>query len=252
MNTTETMEKMKDLKLHGMYRMFEELRSNRMADSLSHDELVGHLVDAEWDDRYNKKISRLMAGAKFRYKAHVEEVSYPKNRNLDKNTVIALSRCDWVEKGENIFITGATGTGKSFLACALGHQACLKKHKVLYVNCMKFFSQLKYAKADGTYFKEMKKIQNQDLLILDDFGLKKFDADSRLMLLEMLEDRYGRKSTIIASQISVSLWFDIIGDKTIADAICDRFIHNSNKIDLKGPSLRKNKKNSGRNLPPEK
>lgn len=252
MNTTETMTKMKDLRLHGMYRMFEELRTNRMADSLSHEELIGHLVDAEWDDRFNRKIFRLTALAGFRYRAAIEDLDYSKGRNIEKNTIIALSRCDWIEKGRNILLTGATGTGKSFLACALGYHACLNTFKVRYLNCMKLFSHLKYSKADGSYFKEMKQLQKQDLLILDDFGLKPLDGESRLMLLELLEDRYGGKSTIIASQIPVALWFDIIGDKTIADAICDRFIHNAEKIELKGGSMRKQKNNSGRNLPPEK
>ncbi len=252
MNVTETMSKMKELRFHGMYSMYEELRTNSMADSLSHDELVGHLIDAEWDERYNRKINRLIYSAGFRYKAHIDEISFSENRNIEKNTVISLGRCNWIEKGENILLSGATGTGKSFIACALGHQACLKKMKVRYANCMKLFSQLKYAKADGTYFKEMKQIQKQDLLILDDFGLKPFDGETRLILLELLEDRYGNTSTIISSQIPVALWFDIIGDKTIADAICDRFIHNAEKIELKGGSMRKKKNNSGRNLPPEK
>ncbi len=253
MNTTETMSKMKEMRLHGMCRMFEELRMSSTAYSLSHEELVGHLIDAEWDERYNRKISRLRSAAGFRYQATMEDVDYSKGRNIDKNTLISLGRCDWIDRGENILLSGATGTGKSFLACALGHHACLHKHRVRYLNCMKLFSHLKYAKADGTYFKEMKQLQRQDLLILDDFGLKPFDADSRLMLLEMLEDRYASKSVIISSQIPVPLWFDIIGDKTIADAICDRFIHTAHKIELKGGSMRKLKKNnSGRNLPPEK
>ena len=253
MNISETMNKMKELRLHGMRRAFEDLRSGRAADSLSHDELVSHLVDAEWDERYNRKISRLLTSAAFRYKASIEEIDYARQRNIEKNTILAMGRCDWIEKGENIFITGATGTGKSYLACALGHRACMNRYRVRYLNCMKIFSQLKYAKADGSYFREMKHLQKNDLLILDDFGLKPFDADTRLMLLELLEDRYASKSTIIASQIPVSLWFDIIGDKTIADAICDRFIHNAEKINLQGDTMRKVKKNnSGRNLPPGK
>jgi len=253
MNISETMNKMKELRLHGMRRAFEDLRSGRAADSLSHDELVSHLVDAEWDERYNRKISRLLTSASFRYKASIEEIDYARQRNIEKNTILAMGRCDWIEKGENIFITGATGTGKSYLACALGHRACMNRYRVRYLNCMKIFSQLKYAKADGSYFREMKHLQKNDLLILDDFGLKPFDADTRLMLLELLEDRYASKSTIIASQIPVSLWFDIIGDKTIADAICDRFIHNAEKINLQGDTMRKvRKNNSGRNLPPGK
>ncbi|HQO04195.1 MAG TPA: IS21-like element helper ATPase IstB [Spirochaetota bacterium] len=253
MNTTETLTKMKGLRLHGMQRMFEELRATRMADSLSHEELVAHLIDAEWDERYNRKISRLTLGAKFRYRASIEEVVCSKTRNIEKNSLIALGRCDWIQKGENMLVTGATGTGKSFLACALGHQSCVNGYKVRYHNCMKLFSHLKYAKADGSYFREMKQLQSQDLVILDDFGIKPFDADSRLMLLELLEDRYGNKSTIISSQIPVAVWFDIIGDKTIADAVCDRFIHNAIRIELKGGSMRKVKSNnSGQNLPPEK
>ena len=252
MNTSETKSKMKELRLHGMHRMFEDLMTQRMADSLSHEELVGHLVDAEWDERYNRKVSRLLSSAGFRYKASIEEIVYGKDRNIDKNTILSLGRCDWIEKGDNIFLTGPTGSGKSFLACALGHRACVNRYRVRYWNCMKLFPHLKYAKADGSYFKEMKQLLKQDLLILDDFGLKPFDQDSRLMLLELLEDRYGKKSTIIASQIPVALWFEIIGDKTIADAICDRFIHNAEKINLQGDTMRQVKNNSGRNLPPDK
>jgi DNA replication protein DnaC len=251
MNTKETRSKMKEMRLHGMIRVHDELRTNRTIDDLSHDEILAHLIDAEWDERYNRKIDRLQKSALFRYRARLEEVEFSQGRNLTKNSLIALGRCDWIERGKNLLISGATGTGKSFIACALGRQACLSQLRVRYVNCMKLFSQLKYAKADGSYFKELKQLQKQDLLILDDFGLKTFDTESRLILLELLEDRYGNKSTMIASQIPVSMWFDVIGDKTIADAICDRFIHNAERIELKGGSMRKLKNNSGRNLPPE-
>jgi DNA replication protein DnaC len=166
--------------------------------------------------------------------------------------ILRFSTCDWIKKGESIIITGSTGAGKSFMACALGHKACVHRHHVGYYSCMKLFSHLKYSKADGSYFKEMNKIKKQDLIILDDFGLKPFDSDSRLMLLEMLEDRHGSRSIIISSQITTDLWFDLIGDATIADAICDRLLHTSHKIHIDGDSMRKIKsKNSGRNLPPE-
>jgi DNA replication protein DnaC len=242
MNTTETISKMKELRFYGMHGMYENLRLNKTADSLSHEEYIGHLVDAEWDYRYNRTIERLLKNASLRYKSSIDEIIYSKDRNIEKNNFITLSRCDWIESAENILFTGATGTGKSFLACALGRQACLNKFKVRYFNCMKLFSSLKYAKADGTYFREMKQLLKHDLLILDDFGLKPFDAETRLMLLEILEDRYANKSTIIASQIPISVWFDIIGDKTIADAICDRFIHKAIRIELGGDTLRKLKK----------
>lgn len=133
MNSTETTTKMKDLRLHGMQRMFEELRANRAADSLSHEEFIAHLVDAEWDDRFNRKISRLTAHARLRYRAAVEELDFSKGRNIEKNTILALSRCDWIEKGKNILLTGATGTGKSFLACALGHHACLNTLSLIHI-----------------------------------------------------------------------------------------------------------------------
>ena len=166
--------------------------------------------------------------------------------------LLRFSSGDWIKKGESIIITGRTGAGKSFMACALGHNACVQQYHVGYYNCMKLFSQLKYYKADGTYFKEMNKIKKQDLIILDDFGLKPFDTDSRLMLLELLEDRHGCRSLIISSQIPADRWFDIIGDATIADAICDRLLHTSHKIDIKGDSMRKDKsKYSGQNLPLE-
>jgi DNA replication protein DnaC len=239
MNNQSTIEKMQEMRLHGMLRAFKELNSNGTGDSLTPDEMLAHLIDAEEDYRYNRKLERLMKNACFRYQASISEVDFSPVRKINKNNFMRLSQCGWIEKGESIIITGATGAGKSFIACALGHQACVQKYQVVYHNCLKLFSALKYSKADGTYFKEMKKIQKQELLILDDFGLKKMDTDSRLILLEILEDRHGKKSTIIASQIPVKKWFDVIGDPTIADAICDRLIHSSHKINVEGPSMRR-------------
>jgi DNA replication protein DnaC len=253
MNNQATIEKMQDMRLHGMLRAFKELNSNGSGDSLTPDEMLAHLIEAEEDYRYNRKLDSLMKNAHFRYKASIVEVDFSPIRKINKNNFMRLSQCGWIEKGESIIIIGATGAGKSFIACALGHQACIHKYRVAYHNCLKLFSALKYAKADGTYFKEIKNIKKQELLILDDFGLKKMDTDSRLMLLEILEDRHGSKSTIISTQIPIKKWFDVIGDPTIADAICDRVIHSSHKIDIEGPSMRKvNSKCSGQKLPPEK
>ena len=252
MNTTETIQKMKEMRLHGMVRAYNTLRETRTQQKLTLDEMVAHITDAEWDERYNRKIERLRNSACFRFKAHLADVEYSKVRNFDKETILELSRCDWVRRGENLLLTGSTGTGKSFLACALGNNACTQKLKVKYVNCMKLFAQLKLAKIDGTYFREMKSLQNHDLVILDDFGLQPFDAESRLMLLEIFEDRYGEKSVMISTQLAIDVWYDVIGDPTIADAVCDRFIHNAVKIHLKGQTMRtKVKNNSGRNLPPQ-
>jgi DNA replication protein DnaC len=250
MNRTETVRKMKEMRLHGMVRAYNNLCENRSVENMSLDEMVAHMTDAEWDERYNKSIERLQKAAAFRFKAHVSDMEFSKGRNIQKETILKLSECHWIRRGENMLITGSTGTGKSFLACALGNSACLERMRVKYANCLKLFAHLKRSKIDGTYFREMKKLQKYDLIILDDFGLQPFDSESRLMLLELFEDRYGERSIMIATQVAIEVWFDMIGDPTIADAVCDRFIHNAVKINLKGPTMRKSvKNNSGRNLP---
>ena len=161
------------------------------------------------------------------------------NLNLDKNRILRLSDGNWIREKKNIIITGPTGVGKSFIAVALGHQACVLGFKTLYFNCSKLFPRLNLFKADGTYLKELNKIQKQDVLILDDFGLQPLEIQSRLMLLEILEDRHGLKCTVMVSQLPVSSWHEIIGDKTIADAICDRIIHTAYRLEMKGESVRK-------------
>jgi DNA replication protein DnaC len=235
----ETIEKMKNMKLFGMLRAFDTLNDSNNTDNLSSDEHLAFLIDAEWDDRYNRKLNRLLKAAKFRYKSAIEQVNFKESRNLNKSKFLRLANCDWIKKNESIIITGPTGVGKSYLACSLGHRACTNSYKVLYFNCMKLFSKLKFSKADGTYEKEINKIKNQNLIILDDFGLHVLDAVSRLILLEIFEDRHGLQSTIMTSQLPTSRWHAVIGDQTIADAICDRIVHNSHKINLKGDSLRK-------------
>lgn len=232
MNNEGTLEKMNQMKFLGMVRAFK-LFSETGTKELTADEIIAHLVDAEWDDRYNRRLNRLLRTAKLRYSASVEQIDFTSQRNLNKNDFLRLVGCDWLRKGGSVIVTGSTGSGKSFLACALGNQACKEGFKTLYFNCLKLFSQLKLAKADGSYFREINKIQKQDLIILDDFGLKPLDKQSRLILLEILEDRHSMKSTLITSQLPVSSWHELIGDPTIADAICDRLIHNSQRIELK-------------------
>lgn len=239
MNNQATITKMQQMKLHGMLRAFNASMEARMMEKLTADELLGHLIDAEWDYRSNRRLNRLIKIAKFRYQASFEQIDFQLGRDLDKNIVLRLSDSSWIENRRDIIITGPTGVGKSFLACALGHQACMYGFKVLYFNCCKLFPRLKLAKADGTYIKELDRIAKQNILIIDDFGIYPFDSQSRLSLLEIMEDRHGRNSTIISSQFPVKSWYEIIGGPTIADAICDRVIHNAFRIELKGESVRK-------------
>lgn len=236
----QTIEKMVKLRLSGMVKAFQNMLG--LKQTLTQDEAIAYLVDSEWDYRKNRKLERLLKISKLRYNSSFEEIFYNADRNLDKNQMLRLFDCSWISGGENILITGATGTGKSYIACALGHIACLNEFKVLYVNAIKLFTNLKYAKADGSYVKLIEKIKNTDVFIIDDFGLEPIDSANSLNFLEILEDRYNKKSTIIVSQLPFDNWYDIIAEKTIADAICDRIIENSNKIELKGESLRRRKK----------
>jgi len=244
MNNEATIGKMQGMKLHGMTRAFHSTMETGGLSDFTADEMLAYLIDAEWDYRYNRRLDRLLKAAQFRYKASFEQIDFEKTRNINKNTILRFSNCDWIRKGESVIITGATGVGKSFLACALGHQACVHGYKVMYFNNVKLFSSLQYAKADGTYNKVIQKIGKQDLIIIDDFGISPLDAQKRLKLMEIVEDRHGVKSTIISTQFPINKWFDLIGDSTIADAICDRLIHNAHKINLKGESMRKLKSNN--------
>ena len=239
MNNEATIGKMQKMKLYGMLRAFNQSMEAGMMNKVTADELLGHLVDAEWDDRHNRRLQRLIKAAKFRYQASLDEIDFNLDRGLDKNMLLRLSSSRWIEKKRDIIITGPTGVGKSFLASALGFQGCMYGFRVLYFNCSKLFSQLRLSKADGTYNKELDRIQKQEVLVLDDFGLHPFDTQSRLSLLEIMEDRHGRGSTVISSQFPVKSWHEIIGEPTIADAICDRIIHSAYRIELKGESVRK-------------
>jgi DNA replication protein DnaC len=245
MNQTATMQKLEEMRFTGFARAYREMTETGMDREFTIDEVIAHLVQAEWDERYNRRLQRLIKNARFRYWASFEEMDFSAKRNLDKNQLLRLSSCDWITKKQNIICTGFTGSGKSWIASALGHLGCQQGYKVLYKNCIKLFDELKIAKADGSYIKEISKIEKMDLLILDDFGLKPLDNNQRLMLLEIFEDRHGRKSTIIISQLPVSQWHDAIGDATIADSILDRIVHSSHRIELKGEiSMRKTHKNN--------
>ena len=195
-----------------------------------------------WDDRNNRRVERQILSARFRYKAMVENVHYHADRSIDRNQVMRLAECTFIERNENLLITGSTGIGKSYVASAIGHQACILGYRVFYASTPKLFAKLKMAKADGSYIKEIAKIERQQLLILDDFGIQPFDAQSRAALMEIIEDRHGKTSLIITSQLPVSKWHEVIGEKTIADAILDRIVHDAHRIELKGESMRRKRK----------
>lgn len=240
MTNNATIEKLNSMKLYGMVKAFNATLETGFKNDLTLDEFIGYLVDTEWDDQNHRRIQKLIKQAKFKLQATMEEVNFTINRNIEKSKIIRFADCNWITKKQNVILTGATGSGKSYIACALGHQACTHGFKTMYTNFQKLFELLKVSRADGTYLNKINKIAKQDVLIIDDFGVDHLDKENRLSLLEIFEDRYNIKSTIIASQIPVKKWFDIIGDPTIADAICDRVIHNSFKINLKiNDSMRK-------------
>lgn len=240
MNAT-TLEKMRAMKLQGMHRAFKtDIEAGGM-ERFTPDEIIAHLIDAEWDDRQNRSIEQKIKNARFRYKALLEDLYYHTDRNLDKNEVMRFADCSFIDKAENILVTGSTGIGKSYVASALGHHACSMGYRVIYHSVPKLFSKLKMSKADGSYLKEVAKIERQQLLILDDFGLQPFDAGSRSALMELIEDRHGKGALIITSQLPVSKWYEVIGEQTIADAILDRIVHTAHRLELKGESLRKRK-----------
>jgi DNA replication protein DnaC len=237
--TQETLEKIKKLKLLGMARAYQTSLENDKLQQLSADELITLLVEAEWDDRLNRNIERRLRNAKFRYQSSIENIDFGADRNLDRNQMMRFAECTYIKKQVNILITGSTGIGKSHIATALGHQACVLGFKVYYANMAKLFSKLKMGKADGSYIREISRIERQDLLILDDFGLLPIDNQNRSALMEIIEDRHKKASMIITSQLPVNRWHEVIGEKTIADAILDRIVHDAHRIELKGESLRK-------------
>ncbi|MBL4861387.1 MAG: IS21-like element helper ATPase IstB [Crocinitomicaceae bacterium] len=239
MNKNQTVEKLQQMRIYAMAEMYLHHLKNNLYNDSTPDEYIALLTDHEWEERQNKRIQRLIAQANFRQKASIADVDYKTSRNLEKNMFNRLSSLDFVTKKENLIITGASGVGKSYLTQAIGHQACLMGLKVQYHITARLFSRLKLAKVDGTYNKELKKLNRLDVLILDDFGLQAFDNHAREALMDIIEDRYNISSTFVSSQIPVSAWYDIIGEGTIADAILDRLVNSSHRINLKGESLRK-------------
>jgi len=240
--TEPTLDKLKTLKLDAMAEAWTTQHKDAEVGRLSFDERLGLLVDAEWLHRENKRLERCMKEARLKLSsACVEDIDYPARRDLDRSVIRQLATCRWVEQHLNVAITGATGTGKTYIACALAQQACRKGYRALYRRASRLFDELALARADGTYARLLGKILRADVLVIDDWGLAPATDPERRDLLEIIEDRYATRSTIMTSQVPPAKWHDHLGEPTVADAICDRLLHNAHRIALKGPSRRKEK-----------
>ena len=239
MNTTATLEQLKDLKLQGMARSYEAVLQLPVNQHPEAHHLIAQLSEAERQNRVQYKTQLYLKLSKLRYAGSLEEISYSASRNLAKEQILQLADCSYIDRSENILISGATGAGKSFLACALGHQACAMGYKTLYLNLNRFTEKIMVAKLDGSFVKLLNQLEKVSLLILDDFGLAPMDQNTRLALLQILEDRYNKKSVIIASQLPINKWHEYIAEPTLADAIMDRLMANAHRFELKGESLRK-------------
>jgi DNA replication protein DnaC len=236
-NTTATL---RLLKLAGMAKAFEEQLIQPITQSLSFEERFSLLVDRELTHRDSKRLERLLKQAKLKHaSACVENLDYRAARKLDKSQIASLASCDWIRNHHNLLITGATGGGKTWLACALANQACRQGLSVLYARLPRLFEELKIAHGDGSFGKRLAQFAKADLLLLDDFGLNAIGQAERSDLLEILDDRVHSKATIITSQLPVDHWHAYLNDPTLADAILDRVVHSSYRLDLKGESMRK-------------
>jgi DNA replication protein DnaC len=240
--THPTLQKLQELCLTGMHSAYTEQLESTDYDSLSFDERLGLLVDREHTQRHNRRLKTRLTKARLRLCAAIEDIDYRHPRGLDKSLMLSLAGCDWVRQRHNVILTGPTGVGKTYLACALGHKACREGFSVLYHRALRLFQDLALAKADGRYPKLMNALAKTDLLILDDWATAVLTDEQRRDLFEIVEDRYERRSTLIGAQMPLNLWHDAIGEPTLADAILDRLVHNAHKIQLKGDSMRKKKK----------
>lgn len=243
MNKSETLDKLKGLKLFGMANAYEAIMSLPVHGQISLHQALARITEAEQLHRQQKKTGMYLKLSKLRYNCALEQVECSTARNLSKEQVIDLATFDFLRRNENLLITGSTGCGKSYLACALGRKACEEGYKVIYLSMTRFLEKISQSKLDGTYVKMMDQLAKIDLIILDDFGLQPIDQLARLTLLQILEDRFDKKAMVITSQLPVSKWYDYLNDPTLADAIMDRLSAKANRVDLKGDSLRTKKTN---------
>ncbi len=241
MNTQLTLDRLTELKLDGMLKAYRAVLELPVQSQPSINQFIARLAEAEIQSRAEKRTALYLRQSKLRYDAILEQVHCNPERNLSQEKLMMIADCGFIDRAENLLITGATGCGKSFLACAIGRQACTLGYRTLYFGINRFLEKISLSKLDGTYIKLLNKLEKAQLIIIDDFGLHPLDGTTRRAILQILEDRYGRKSTIIVSQLPVESWYEYIGESTISDAIMDRLAGNAHRFDLKGESLRKKK-----------
>jgi DNA replication protein DnaC len=243
MLTEQTFQLLSAMRMLGFARALREQLEGDGYDQLAFDERVAMLVDTEHADRESRKLTRRLQQAKLREKACLEDIDYRHARGLDKATVRRLATCKWVDKHQNVILTGPTGVGKTYIACALADQVCREGMTAIYRRMPRLLHELMVARADGSYAKLLARLAKTDVLVLDDWGIAPLTDQERRDLLEVLEDRHGARATVIATQLPVDAWHGYIGEPTIADAILDRLVHNAHRLDLSGGSMRKKRSN---------
>jgi DNA replication protein DnaC len=233
--------KLQSLRLSGMLQALEEQNGIPNISQLSFEERFGLIIDREDLERRNKSFNNRLRKGKLKENATIEDLDFSPKRSISKTSILKFMSCEWIKGHQNIIVTGSTGAGKTYMACALAQAACRLGHTIQYLRIPRFLRTLEVAKADGSYEKLLKNLQKTDLILFDDFGQAKLQTEEARDLLEIMDDRHGTRSCIITSQLDSSKWYDLIPDPTIADALLDRIIHRSHKIDIKGPSMRKEK-----------
>jgi DNA replication protein DnaC len=241
MLTQQTLEKMNAMKLSGMSEAFQQQLASTECARLSFDERLGLLVDSEWIAREQRKLKRRLRSAKMRYAASVEDIDFKHPRGLDRQQVLSLGNCGWIQSRHNLLITGPTGIGKSYLVCAFVERACRRGYSAAYLRLPRLLQQLAVGRGDGSYDRLLGRLARLDLLAIDDWLLAPLRDGERRDILEVIEDRSERASTLVASQLISKDWHAVIGDPNLADSICDRLLHNAHRLDLKGPSIRRTK-----------
>lgn len=239
MQINETREKMNKLRLCGMVRSLDEQLEDPESGSMSFEDRLSLLIDREYIDRENKRLASRLRNAKLKQEAVLEDFDYSSDRGVLKTTVLSLADCNWISRSQNMLITGATGTGKTFLASAFAHKACREGFQVIYYRVSRLFEEMVLARAEGNFLKFLEKLQRKDLLVLDDWGMQTLTEQQCKDFMEVVEDRYDCRSTVLASQVPVKNWHELIVNANSADAILDRIVHNSHRIELRGGSIRK-------------